>query len=219
MSEGVAAAEPHDRDSYTLRAGSGQAFHLAAGDTIGFELSHGPQVVDFWALALARRSHLSVEHTRSIQQSLQLREGDTLYDNQRFAMLRLDQDTSPGRHDMLIAACDVPRYASLGFAGYHRNCADNFVSALYESGNYLNQLHVPAPLNLFMNISWDTGGNLSFKAPVARTGDFVTLRALRDVVAIASACPQDLVPINGELCDVKDVTVHIRRGTPQAKDA
>lgn len=72
----------------------------------------------------------------------------------------------------------------------------------------------PAPLNLWMNIpvhpkggddaegKWgpgsgpSCGASLSFERPVSKAGDEVVLRAEMDVVAVMSACPQDLLEIN-----------------------
>jgi hypothetical protein len=56
---------------------------------------------------------------------------------------------------------------------------------------------VPSPLNLFMNIPWTQEGALSFEAPVTKPGDYVVLRAEQDVIVAFSACPQDILPING----------------------
>jgi hypothetical protein len=41
------------------------------------------------------------------------------------------------------------------------------------------------------------GVNLEWLAPVSRAGDYVVLRAELDCVVAMSACPQDMVPING----------------------
>ena len=56
---------------------------------------------------------------------------------------------------------------------------------------------VPSPLNLFMNIPWTGNGALSFEEPVTRPGNYVVLRAEQDVIVAFSACPQDILPING----------------------
>ena len=45
--------------------------------------------------------------------------GDTMVTNPRRPMLSLVEDTTPGVHDMLMAACDVYRYELLGAIGYH----------------------------------------------------------------------------------------------------
>ena len=55
----------------------------------------------------------------------------------------------------------------------------------------------PSPLNLFMNIPWRSTGELSFDPPVTRPGDAITFEAQLDAVVVFSACPQDILPING----------------------
>jgi uncharacterized protein YcgI (DUF1989 family) len=65
----------------------------------------------------------------------------------------------------------------------------------------LSPLHVPSPLNLFMNIPWSQSGGLSFAAPPKPLpGGYVLLRAEMDLVIAFSACPQDVLPINGLAC-------------------
>jgi uncharacterized protein YcgI (DUF1989 family) len=58
----------------------------------------------------------------------------------------------------------------------------------------------PSPWNLFMNIPVHGDGSLSFEPPVCQQGDYVLLRAEMDCVIAFSACPQDIIPINGVAC-------------------
>ena len=136
-------------------------------------------------------------------------------------MVKLREDTSPGVHDTLIAACDRWRYAELGVDGYHESCTDNCWDALAalagslqdsaggEVTEGLNALQgalggrVPDPFNLFMNIPVTQSGEgakrgVSFEEPKTKPGDYVVLEALRDVVVVMSACPQDVLTINGK---------------------
>ena len=62
-----------------------------------------------------------MEHHRAVTQSLFLAEDDLLYSNRRRPILRLEVDTSPGRHDTLIAACYVHCYMLLGYNSHHDN--------------------------------------------------------------------------------------------------
>lgn len=110
--------------------------------------------------------------------------------------MTLLEDSSPGVHDTLVAACDSRRYTQLGHEGYHDNCADNLLMALSAIG--LRAPEIPAPLNLWMNIPVEEGGAMSWQAPVSRPGDFVRLKAEIDAIAVISCCPMDLLPINGE---------------------
>jgi uncharacterized protein len=180
----------------TIPAGHGRAFRLDAGQRLRVATTEGGQVVDTWALALPDLDEwMSMEHTRGRLLAISPRAGDELFSNRRRPILRFVQDTSPGVHDTLIAACDQERYSQLGHEGSHRNCADNFRAALAELGYAAPP--VPAPLNVFMSIPVAADGTLSFEPSPAGPGDAVTLEAVRDVVVVLSACPQDLVPING----------------------
>ena len=108
----------------------------------------------------------------------------------------MTEDTSRGDHDTLMAACDSERYILLGVKEYHDNCTDNLFAAMQGLG--LTPPECPSPLNLFMNIPWTPNGKLSFDPPTTKPGDYVTLRAELDCIVAMSACPQDLLPINGE---------------------
>lgn len=178
-----------------LPAREGVAVPLRAGERLRIINAHGGQVVDTWALAQAdARECLSMEHTRTSLGKLVPTAGDDLYSSRRRPLLTLVEDTSPGTHDTLIAACDPERYRLLGVDGYHASCAENFKGALSSRG--INPDHVPAPLNLFMNVRWDEAGRLEFLPSPARPGDYVTLQAVTDVTVVLSACPMDLNPIN-----------------------
>ena len=139
-----------------------------------------------------------MEHTRTALASIMPRLGQTLVTNQRRPILTLMEDTSPGIHDTLLAACDRYRYELLGSVDYHDNCTDNLAAALSELG--LASPETPSPWNLFMNIPVGADGSLSFEPPRSRPGDYIILRAEMDIVVAFSACPQDIVPINGAAC-------------------
>jgi uncharacterized protein YcgI (DUF1989 family) len=95
----------------------------------------------------------------------------------------------------LFAACDRWRYELLGHPGYHDNCTDNLAAGLQALG--LVPPETPAPLNLFMNIPVVDGNRVEVRPPVSTPGSYVTLRAEMDCVLALSACPQDMIPING----------------------
>jgi uncharacterized protein YcgI (DUF1989 family) len=191
-----------------LPARQGRAYRLAKGESIKIVNIHGSQVVDAWALAPPDlREHMSMPHTRATLESLRIAPGDHLYSERRRPILTLVEDTSPGVHDMLFPACDPARYELLGHEGHHDNCRENFHAALAEVG--LERPAVPSPLNLFMHVSSE-GGKLELLPSVSRPGDHVVLRAERDVIVVLSACPQDLVPINGPALVPNDVEVELQ---------
>jgi uncharacterized protein YcgI (DUF1989 family) len=189
-----------------IPARRGKAAFVRAGQAVEVINTHGEQVVDTWAFSRNDLGEfLSNEHTRAHTLHMTPRPGDILRSNRRRPILTLIEDASGGVHDTLIAACDSHRYAFLGVEGHHDNCQDNLFAAMAELG--LTPPEVPSPLNLFMNIPWTPDGDLAFAAPPRPIpGGFVRLRAEMDIVIAFSACPQDILPINGKAA--KPVEAH-----------
>ncbi len=186
-----------------IPARHGAAAHVNAGQRVTVVNTHGTQVVDTWAFVRHDlREFMSMEHTRATVLKLTPGVGDHYYTNRRRPILTVVEDTSPGIHDTLLAACDSHRYALLGCTGYHDNCTDNLAGALFGLG--LTPPETPSPLNLFMNIPWTAEGGLSFEPAQSQAGDLITLEARLDLVIVFSACPQDILPINGRECVVRD---------------
>lgn len=186
-----------DIQSGRIEAGYGKAIPLDAGQRIRLINTHGSQVVDTWALCRGDSSeYLSVEHTRRVTQHLYPEVGDILYSNRRNGMLRLTEDTSPGRHDTIVACCDKWLYRHFDCPPGHRNCRDNFFEALFEAG--FDAVTVPNPVNLWMNIAIRDNRTVTGEAPLSKPGDHLTFEALTDCVMVFSACPMDVTPINGE---------------------
>jgi len=183
--------DPETNVEYTIPAGEGRAVRLYAGDALKIITPSGHQVCDFFAVAANSPSEfVSMEHCRTAWGRIYIQLGDALVTNRRRTLLKLEEDTSPGVHDTLIAACDHTRYVELGCSEYHDNCADNFKMALSAIG--IAAAHVPAPLNLWMNIPVDENGAYAWTAPAAEADDYVVLRAQADCIAVMSACPQDM---------------------------
>lgn len=180
----------------TIPARSGKAARMREGQSVTVINTHGSQVVDTWAFNDADFGEwMSMEHSRAYYMKLRPEVDDTLVTNGRRPILTLVEDTSGGAHDTLIAACDQPRYELLGVTEYHDNCTDNLTAGLAAMG--LTKPITPSPLNLFMHIPWTAEGRLSWEEPLSQPGSHVTLRAEMDLVIAFSACPQDILPING----------------------
>lgn len=169
--------------------------------------TYGSQVVDFWAFNSEDLGEfMSMEHTRAALERTIPRVGDGMLTNKRRRILTITEDTSPGIHDTLIASCDVYRYELLGHKGYHDNCTDNLANVLKMLG--LERVAHPCPFNIFMNIPVSEDSSLAFKPSLTRPGDAITFRMEMDAVVAFSACPQDIVPINGG--SVRDAHLEIR---------
>ena len=180
----------------TIPARRGLAARAAKGQRITVINTHGAQVVDTWAFCADDVTEwMSMEASRAWFMKLRPALGDTFLTNQRRPILTLAEDTSGGAHDTLMAACDAPRYRLLGVEGHHDNCRDNLHAGLGALGIAVPA--TPAPLNLFMNIPWTPEGALAWAEPASTPGSHVVLRAEMDLVIAFSACPQDILPING----------------------
>ena len=183
-------------DLIQIPARKGKAAFVSQGQSVKLINTHGSQVVDTWAFARHDlKEFMSMEHTRATLVKIMPATGDHLYSNRRRPMLTIKEDTTPGIHDTLMAACDDYRYGLLGCTEYHDNCTDNLAAAMYELG--LSAPGTPSPFNIFMNIPWTEEGELSFDPPASKPGDYLLLEAQMDLVVAFSACPQDILPVNG----------------------
>jgi uncharacterized protein YcgI (DUF1989 family) len=181
-------------------AGAGRAVRVRVreGERVRVVDVEGGQVGDVFAFVVQDPGeHLSASHTRTSTGRLFPLLGEQFVTNRRRPILTLVGDTSPGVHDMLIAACDPARYRALGIVEEHASCADNLRNALAKIGMTIDP--VPQPVNVFMNIPIGANGDLEWLAATSRPGDAVTFEAALDCVVVVSACPMDLNSINGEL--------------------
>jgi hypothetical protein len=195
---------------HTLPARRGRAVRLKKGESIRIINTHGQQVVDTWAFnADDLREFMSMEHLRASLERIFPHAGDMLVTNRRRPILAFVEDSSPGIHDTLMAACDSYRYGLLGCTTYHDNCTDNLHGGMGLIG--LTPPECPSPLNLWMNIPVVEGGRTQWGEPVSKPGDYVVLRAELDCVVAMSACPQDILPINGAACSPTEAHYQVLR--------
>ncbi len=180
----------------TIPARKGKATFLERGQHLKVVNTHGQQVIDTWAFSREDPSeYMSMEYSRSLLERIMPRVGDVLVTTRRRPIVTLVEDTSPGVHDTLIAACTRWGYVAQGYSDYHENCTDNLANALHELG--LSVTATPCPLNLFMYVPVTAEGVLTFQPPLCSKGDYVVFRAEMDCVIAFSACPQEKLPVNG----------------------
>ena len=184
------------RELVTIPARRGKAARVRTGQHVRIVNTHGTQVVDAWAFNAADLTEwMAMEASRAWFMKLAAAVGDSFVTNHRRPILTLVEDTSGCAHDTLMAPCDAWRYALLGVHGPHDNCRDNLRAALAELGVTIPA--TPPSLNVFMNIPWTADGRLAWGEPVSTPGSYAVFRAEMDLVVAFSACPQDILPING----------------------
>ncbi|MGD2171644.1 MAG: DUF1989 domain-containing protein, partial [Gammaproteobacteria bacterium] len=115
------------------------------------------------------------------------------YDQNFEPMVEVVQDTC-GRHDAFGTACTAKYYDDMGYPG-HVNCSDNFNLALQPYGVEARKGWMA--MNLFFNTNIDDSNQMYFDEPWSRPGDYVLMRAMKDLVCVSSACPCDIDAANG----------------------
>ena len=195
----------------TIPARRGKAARVAAGQRIRIVNTHGTQVVDTWAFSAQDVTEwMAMDAGRAWLLKLAAAVGDSFVTNRRHPILTLVEDTSGCPHDTLIAPCDAERYRLLGVEGHHDNCRDNLHAALAELGVAIPA--TPPSLNVFMNIPWTPDGRLAWGEPMSAPGSYAVFRAEMDLVIAFSACPQDILPINGRAGRTREAHFAIEPG-------
>ena len=192
--------------------GEGRAAQLREGQFFRVVDVAGGQVGDLFAFTAADPGEFaSASHTRVAIGKLFPRPGDPVLTNRRRPILSVVEDTSPGRHDMLYAACDPARYASLGAPASHRSCAGNLAEVL--RGRELDLTAVPQPLNIFMDVQPRPDGTIVSAPASSRPGDYIAFRATQDCLVVLSSCPMDIVPISSGGITPLELQVYEEPGT------
>lgn len=177
-----------------------EAYVVGAGEYIQIIDVAGRQCTDFQCFD-ARKLDKGLEHpldvttTRSLMGKSYPLPGlfSKAFDQDMTPLVEVVRDTV-GRHDAFGLACNARYYEDQGYPG-HVNCTDNFNKQLAPYGIAARKGWMA--LNLFYNTGIDTHNVLYFDEPWSRSGDYVLLRALTDIVCVSSACPDDIDPANG----------------------
>ncbi len=188
-------------DEWRIAPGTAAAYEVKKGQFIQIIDVEGQQCSDFMAMrssALDAGIERYIDSTvsRTMTRSAYPLPGlhDKFFDQDIKPLLAVRQDTV-GRHDTFALACTARGYEERGFPG-HLNCSDN-ISAAYLPYGIQARRAWPA-INLFFNswIDWKDH-NIASDEAWSRPGDYVVMQALTDLVAVSTACPDDVDPING----------------------
>jgi aminomethyltransferase len=176
------------------------AYEVQEGDFIQVIDIYGRQCSDFMAFdadKLHKGQELGIDTTNSryLMGSAFPMPGlhSKYYDENQYPMIEVYRDTV-GRHDTFGTACTSKFYDDLGYFG-HPNCSDNFNYALNKF-TMRKRLGWNA-INLFYNTAIDANNSLIFDEPWSRPGDYIMFKALKNLVCVSSACPDDVDAANG----------------------
>jgi len=166
---------------------SGTAFLLKKGQTLRVSDPMGEQVSDLFALdADDHNSYLSSGRTIDYASKYLLSVGDILYSNDSKEMLTIVSDTVK-RHDFTLTPCSQRMFEKLyNWKGHHPSCFENLSIALGVYG--VSPERIQSTFNIFMNVSFDEHGGVAVNCPLSKAGDFIELRAERDLLCGLTAC-------------------------------
>jgi len=204
------------RDEFRVDRATARSYELKEGEIVQIIDVQGQQCSDFMAMNAAeldqgRERYIDSAVTRTMARGAYPAPGlfDKFFDQDMKPLLAVVQDTI-GRHDTFALACTARGYEERGFPG-HINCSDN-ISDAYEPFSIRRRRAWPA-INFFFN-SWihPDDNRIQVDEAWSRPGDYVAMRALRDVVCVSTACPDDVDPINGW----NPTDIHVRIYKPDA---
>ncbi len=191
-------AEP--LQDFTVKAASARSFEVSAGQFIQILDISGRQCSDFQcfdtrALDQGIERNLDATATRTMVGSAYPRPGlySKFFDTNLEPVIEVVQDTC-GRHDSFGLACTSKYYDELGYPG-HINCSDNFNFALQDYPILPRKGWMA--INLFFNTFFDDSFQLYMDEPWSRPGDYILMRASRDLVCVSSSCSDDIDAANG----------------------
>jgi urea carboxylase-associated protein 1 len=156
---------------------------------------HGKQAVDFLCYdAEDKADRYNAANTMKMERNIFLKKGTVLWSDRGRQMMTLVEDTC-GFHDTIGGCCssemNVVRYNKPGPG----NCRDTFEVALKQFGMTRND--IAANINWFMYVPVAENGEMAIVDGPSKPGDFVELRAERDVICVASNCTQMFNPASG----------------------
>jgi urea carboxylase-associated protein 1 len=152
------------------------------------------QAVDFLCYDNnARADRYSATNTMKMQNNVYLGKGTVLYSESGAKLFTIIEDTC-GSHDTLAGCCSEANNFLRYSVRNTPSCYANFLEILGTFG--LGRNEIVTNVNFFMNVPVTNDGRLLITEGISRPGDYVDLRAERDVLAVISNCPQVRNPCN-----------------------
>ena len=175
------------------------SFEVKEGDYIQIICPTGRQCSDFVAFDTAKlekgvEKGLDWQTTRTFMGNTFPGPGlySKFYDTDHEPLVEVIRDTV-GRHDTFNLACTSKYYEDAGYFG-HPNCSDNLTGAMHKYG--VQKQKGWHAINLFFNTSAGGQNTVLSDESFARPGDYVIMKALKNLTCGTSACPSDIDPCN-----------------------
>ncbi|MGW8226022.1 MAG: DUF1989 domain-containing protein [Anaerolineales bacterium] len=174
-------------EKFVIEPHTGKAFTLKRFQILRIIDIEGTQVVDLTSFVTQNtQEYLSSPRSIDLNGKIYFNTGDQLYSDQSNPMWTILKDTV-GNHCFLFAPCDQKMFEiSYGATGPHPNCFDNLRISLSPFGIQTAQIFIP--FNIFMNFELTNQGEIKIQPPSSKAGDFIDLRAEKDLIVGLSAC-------------------------------
>jgi urea carboxylase-associated protein 2 len=159
--------------------------------------------------------------TLKAQHTARLTRGFVLYSDMGRILCSITGDTV-GWHDPLSGCANRAmvraKYGDLTYQDarndYAKNAYDAFVIELAKYG--MTARDMPAPVNLFSRVVVNDIGAMTFVPDHSQAGDFIELRAEKNVLVILNTCQHPLDP--NPRYEPKPVSLSVRRVPPPGPD-
>jgi urea carboxylase-associated protein 1 len=168
---------------------------IAAGSHLRIIDLEGQQAVDFLCYDQADpENRYNAANTIKGNRGVYLGAGTRLYSDLGNVLMTIVEDTV-GKHDTIAGCCSTEfNYRRYGIKDT-ASCRRNFIAALAAHG--MKPRDIPANINFFMNVPVRPDGATEIVEGLSAPGDFVDLRAEKDVLVVISNCPQLYNPCSG----------------------
>ena len=169
---------------------------LAKGEMLRIVDLEGKQAVDFLCYnAHDHADRYAAADTMKINPAgIFLSTGSVLYSVGLTPLFTIVADTC-GKHDTIGGCCSAALNKFRYGVGWQPNCRDNFLRELAKHG--MGPKDLVANVNFFMYVPVKPDGSTEIEEGKSEPGDFVDLRADKDVLVAMSNCPQLYNPCNG----------------------
>ena len=163
---------------------------LAAGDVLRLVDLEGQQAVDFLCYSTDDPAdRYNAANTIKLNGNIYLGKDSTLWSVRAHKLMTIIEDTC-GFHDTIYGCCSVEVDDVRFGKNNGKGCQGNFETELAKHG--LDRRDIVANVNFFMRVPVEESGVLSIVPGLSKPGDYLSLRAERDVLAVLSNCPECL---------------------------
>jgi uncharacterized protein YcgI (DUF1989 family) len=195
-----------------LEPGTGKAIELYRGQILRIEQIEGGQCVDFNCFNLHDyKEYMHTGRTRTLH-GIHPTKGSFMWSAppRERALVFILEDTAQC-NDVLFPRCSAHLYESIYGFSAHTNCHDIQTEAQREYGLTPDDVH--DSFNLFMHTGVGADGKPWIDRQRSRSGDYIDLLAVEDVLAVPNVCGADIMKTSN--FSIKPVRLSVYKALPE----